>query len=85
MLAAELDPAKVEVEGRAASRRAEIERELARRDPAVLAAADEVDQTLLDWFLGLSPMERLRACSRASAALSGWRRAEPAPEAPEDR
>jgi hypothetical protein len=29
---------------------AEIERELARTHPQLLAAANEVDQTLLDWI-----------------------------------
>jgi hypothetical protein len=38
-------------------------------DPLILEAADEVDGTLLDWALGLSPRERLRACSNATIAL----------------
>jgi hypothetical protein len=56
----------------------EIERELARTNPALLAAADEVDSTLIDWALGLGPFERLDACSRAARALAGWRRVAPA-------
>jgi hypothetical protein len=38
-------------------------------DPLILGAAREVDVTLLDWALSLSPRERLRACSRASALV----------------
>ena len=38
-------------------------------DPLVLAAAREVDVTLIDWALSLSPLERLRACSNATDAL----------------
>ena len=39
-------------------------------DPLVVAAAREVDRTLLDWALSLSPRERLRACSKAAITLS---------------
>jgi hypothetical protein len=53
----------------------EIEAELARRHPLLVAAASEVDTTLIDWALSLTPLERLRACSRAARALTGWRRA----------
>jgi hypothetical protein len=35
---------------------------------------DEVDESLLDWMLSLTPRERLRAASRASRALSRFRR-----------
>jgi [ribosomal protein S5]-alanine N-acetyltransferase len=38
-------------------------------DPLVVEATREVDGTLLDWALSLSPRERLRACSKATAAL----------------
>jgi hypothetical protein len=38
-------------------------------DPLILQAASEVDATLLDWSLALSPRERLRACSNATDAL----------------
>ena len=37
--------------------------------PLVVAAAKEVDVTLLDWALSLTPRERLRASSRAERAL----------------
>ena len=39
-------------------------------DPLVVAAAREVDQTLLDWALSLSPRERLRACSNAAITVA---------------
>lgn len=52
----------------------QLEADLAQRDPSLLAAAGEVDVTLIDWALGLSPFERLRACSKAAKALTGWRR-----------
>lgn len=54
-----------------------IEAELAKRSPELVAAADEVDQTLIDWALSLSPRERLDACTRATRALTGWRRVSP--------
>ena len=38
-------------------------------DPLVVEAAREVDPTLLEWALSLSPRERLRACSNATIAL----------------
>jgi hypothetical protein len=44
-------------------------------DPLILQAAREVDPTLLDWALGLSPRERLRACSNATKALDKYVRA----------
>ena len=43
-------------------------------DPLVLAAAREVDRSLLDWFLSLTPRERLRACTRATRALGRFTR-----------
>jgi hypothetical protein len=51
----------------------DIEAELARRQPLLVAAAAEVDTTLIDWALSLTPLERLRACSRAARALARWR------------
>ena len=42
---------------------------VAELDPLILEAAREVDGALLDWALSLSPRERLRACSNATAAL----------------
>jgi hypothetical protein len=44
-------------------------------DPLILQAAREVDPTLLEWALGLSPRERLRACSNATKALDKYVRA----------
>jgi hypothetical protein len=46
-------------------------------DPLILEAVREVDLTLLDWALGLSPRERLRASTRAEAALRKFVRASP--------
>lgn len=43
-------------------------------DPLVVQAAREVDLTLLDWSLRLSPRERLRACTNASVALGRFKR-----------
>jgi hypothetical protein len=43
-------------------------------DPLVLAAAREVDRSLLEWFLSLTPRERLRACTRATQALGRFTR-----------
>jgi hypothetical protein len=51
---------------------------VAQRDPVLVAAADEVDTTLIEWALSMSPLERLRASSRAARALTGWRRVTPA-------
>lgn len=42
---------------------------IAALDPLLVAAADEVDRTLLEWARNLSPLERLSAASHASAAL----------------
>ena len=42
---------------------------IAALDPLLVAAADEVDRTLLEWARSLSPLERLSAASRASEAL----------------
>jgi hypothetical protein len=42
-------------------------------DALVLEAVDEVDQSLLDWALSLSPRERLRACHKATVALARFR------------
>jgi hypothetical protein len=38
-------------------------------------AVEEVDQSLLDWYLGLSVVERLRAASRSAAVLERMARA----------
>jgi hypothetical protein len=53
---------------------------LAALDPLLVAASDEVDSTLLEWARSLSPLERLSAASRASAALHGFY-VEPPPKA----
>jgi len=51
----------------------ELARRLQARDPDLIAAVDEVDWTLLRWSLGLSPLERLRACSQATRTLGRLR------------
>ncbi|MEZ5330822.1 MAG: hypothetical protein R2991_01945 [Thermoanaerobaculia bacterium] len=43
-------------------------------DPILLAAAREVDRTLLAWSLALSPRERLRSCTAAARAVARLRR-----------
>ncbi|MEM9457372.1 MAG: hypothetical protein AAGF11_24545 [Myxococcota bacterium] len=47
---------------------------LARTDPDLLEAANEVDVSLLRWSLGLTPLERLRACTRTAGTLERLRR-----------
>ena len=42
-------------------------------DPLIVQAAREVDRSLLDWALALSPRERLRACTKAGVALARLR------------
>lgn len=51
-----------------------LELELALQDPEVVEASYEVDRTLLRWSLQLSPLERLRACTRVTAGLDTLRR-----------
>jgi hypothetical protein len=46
-------------------------------NPLLREAAREVDGTLLDWALSLSPCERLRACSNATRALARFKRVAP--------
>jgi|GEM_PF-6126107 len=46
---------------------------IAAIDPFLVAAAEEVDRTLLEWARNLSPLERLSAASRASEALHRFR------------
>lgn len=58
---------------RTPERYAELERVVAERDPELVAAVAEVDWTLLRWSLSLSPLERLRAASRAASALTRLR------------
>src|SRR3954469_18883882 len=43
-------------------------------DPVVVQAAREVDRSLLEWSLSLSPRQRLRACSNAVLALARFTR-----------
>lgn len=52
----------------------ELEQVLARTDPDLLEAANEVDVSLLRWSLGLTPLERLRACTRTAGTLERLRR-----------
>jgi hypothetical protein len=52
----------------------------AKLDPLVLAAVADVDQSLLDWALSLSPRERLRACHKATVALARFRHDPPSPD-----
>jgi hypothetical protein len=53
----------------------EVERAVAAIDPELVAAAHEVDRTLLRWSLGLTPLERLRACTQATGTLERLRHA----------
>jgi hypothetical protein len=48
-------------------------------DDLVRQALRDVDQSLLDWTLSLSPRERLRACSNAAVALGKYRFGSPSP------
>ena len=45
-------------------------------DPKVKAAVRDVDQSLLDWTLGLTPLEKLRCASNAARALNRFKRVE---------
>jgi hypothetical protein len=54
--------------------------DLDRFDPIVLAAAKEVDRSLLEWFLSLTPRERLRACTRTTRALGRFTRVTASPK-----
>jgi hypothetical protein len=47
---------------------------VAKADPLLVEAVDDVDLTLLQWGLSLSPWERLRASSQALAFLANFRR-----------
>lgn len=42
-------------------------------DADLREASEDVDATLLAWSLSLSPLERLRAASRAASALGKFR------------
>lgn len=47
----------------------EVGQAVALRDPELVEAAREVDQTLFRWSLGLTPLERLCACTQATSTL----------------
>ena len=47
----------------------EVEHAVALRDPELVEASHEIDRTLLRWALGLTPLERLRACTQATSTL----------------
>jgi len=47
---------------------------LASIDADLLEAVEDVDPTLLAWSLSLSPLERLRAATRAASTLAKFRR-----------
>lgn len=42
-------------------------------DPEMKAAVRDIDQSLLDWALSLTPMERLRCASNAAIALNKFK------------
>jgi len=43
-------------------------------DPEVRAAIQDIDQSLLEWMLSLTPLERLRSVSKATRALNRFKR-----------
>jgi hypothetical protein len=47
----------------------------AAQDALIARAVAEVDESLLDWYRGLSVVERLRAASRSAAVLERMARA----------
>lgn len=52
---------------------ADLERVLAERDPELVEAVQDVDISLLRWSLGLTPLERLRACAGTARTLDRLR------------
>ncbi len=42
-------------------------------DPEIRAAMRDIDQSLLDWTLSLTPLERLRCASNAARALKKFK------------
>lgn len=52
---------------------ADLERAFAERDPELLEAVQDLDLSLLRWSLGLTPLERLRACSGTTRTLDRLR------------
>lgn len=59
---------------RAPALTADLERVLAERDPDLVEAVQDVDLSLLRWSLGLTPLERLRACAGTARTLDRLRR-----------
>jgi len=53
-----------------------IARLVAELDPEVIAAAEEVDRSLIRELLALSPFERVDRAARAAAMLQRYRRAD---------
>ena len=43
-------------------------------DPKIRLAVQDIDQSLLDWTLSLTPFERLRCASNAARALKRFKR-----------
>lgn len=54
---------------------AELKAWLSQVDPELLEAAEEVDRSLLQWMLTLSPLQRLEAASKAARGLAGFHHA----------
>ena len=50
---------------------------VARTDPLLIDAIEDVDHTLLEWGLSLSPWQRLRASSESLRFWSNFRRGAP--------
>ncbi len=50
---------------------------VARTDPLLIEAIEDVDRTLLEWGLSLSPWQRLRASADALRFWSSFRRGAP--------
>ena len=42
-------------------------------DSNIKAVMQDIDQSLLDWSLGLTPLERLRCASNAARALNRFK------------
>lgn len=42
-------------------------------DPKIRAAVQDIDQSLLDWSLSLTPLERLRCASNAMRTLNRFK------------
>jgi hypothetical protein len=49
--------------------------DLETQDELIARAVGEVDESLIDWFLELSVIERLRSASRTAATLERFARA----------